>query len=472
LYIELTEKTHPFYTCGDLVWGVVRAAPSARPQRISITFKGLSVIHEQSRNDVAIPFFQYSKELFASAGAHDFDILRKGTAQDGKVELPFKFTFPHTVSLAPPPQDRTWVYSNDSYEHPRFQHSPGFPLPPSCISPLHANGALAPKTKITYVLEACMDAATPNRPRLEVIEELKFIPPAPEYDLMFLRPNPGLGTELPKHICPYKFIKTRKLFPDYEKGSKLGRIRDKLVENELFFGLNSYAEVPFARFSLLATPARVLVIGSQVPVVVSVQHLQRSKSLPGPPDLFMRRVRVQLLPTFSFFRSRSTMHGRHAGKEIVEVPRDIITLLDKKFENGNGEPLRDGLNLADVGNVILAHDTLLPSFMSYGVCLEYKLQVDIWGECASRDFASINRRDQVTVVSGWNAASAGEGNNALVLELDSRPVYEEHDPMAAPPGIDSQERFEMDGGVPAYDFAPPPTASSRGPRPMPPPYLG
>jgi hypothetical protein len=326
--------------------------------------------------------------------------------------------------------------------------------------------------RITYILEACMNTASQYATRLQIYQDLKFIPPAPEYDLTLLRPSPRLGTELPKSLCRYKFIKTRKLFPNYETSSKLGKIRDKLVDHELFFGLNSYAEVPFARFNLFATPPRILVIGSQVPIVMSVQHLERSKSLYNPPNVFMRRVRVQLLPIFAFFFPRAT-HGSDTEKEIVEVPRDVITLLDKKFDNGNGEPLLDGLNLADIGDVIPSHDQVLPSFTSYGVCLEYKLQVDIWGECASREFAGINCREQVIVVSGWNAASAVEGS-ALPLEEDSRPVYQEVDPMATLHELDSRERLELEGGVPAYDFGPPhgSTAPSTGPRPKPPPYLG
>jgi hypothetical protein len=470
LYIELSDEPHPFYTCGDLVRGVVRVDPSLRPQSINITFKGNFVMFDQSRNGVEPTFFQYSQELFAAARAHAFDILRQGTARDGKVELPFKFRFPHTVSSAPPAEG-TWLYPNDSHDHPRFQHSPGFLLPPSCPTSPSGNAALSPR--ITYILEACMDTATQYTSRLQVYQELKFIPPAPEYDLTLLQPNPSLGTELPKHLCRYKFIKTRKLFPNYEKSNKLGKIRDKLVEHELFFGLNSYTEVPFVKFNLLATPARILVIGSQVPIIVSVQHLERSKSLPNPPDVFMRRVRVQLLPTFVFFFPSSTQ-GKDLEKDIVEVPRDVITLLDKKFEDGNGEPLLDSLNLADIGDITPSLDKVLPSFTSYGVCLEYKLQVDIWGECASREFAGMNCREQVTVVSRWNANSAADGS-ALPLEADSRPVYQELDPMAALHELDSWERFEMDDGVPAYDSAPlpgVPTAASTASRPMPPPYLG
>jgi hypothetical protein len=129
LYIKLNEGNLPFYTSGDFVRGVVRVDPSVRPQNINITFKGQCVLFDESRNGLTPTFFEYSQKLFVAAGAQDFDILRQGTSEDGKVELPFQFTFPLTVSSAPP-ADGTWLYANDSPDHPRFQHSPGFPLPP------------------------------------------------------------------------------------------------------------------------------------------------------------------------------------------------------------------------------------------------------------------------------------------------------------------------------------------------------
>jgi hypothetical protein len=474
-YIELFDETRPFYTSGDVIRGIVRVEPTLRPLNISVVFRGFCTIYDQSTKGGATPkFFHDKKDLFQSSGAHEnFDILQRGTASDGKVELPFEFIFPYVASIAPP-SDRPWKYSQDSIDHPRFQHSPGFSLPPSCPALFPGRGALAPK--ITYSLEAHLECVNSETPKITVRHEVKFLPPAPEYDLALIQPNVDLGASLPRHCSRYKLIRTRKLLPGYQDSSKLGKVKDMLVEKELFFGRATYSEVPFAKFNLVATPARILVIGSSIPIAVTVKHLERSSSLPSPPDLFMRRIRVQLLPTFSVFTSRPA-NNLYPAKENIEIARDTWTLFDKKFDEGNGEPLYDGLKLTDLGDATLAHEKLLPSFTSYGLTLEYEIQVEIWGECAKHEFSGLACRTDVQIVTGWNAAPPpvdAHGSNASLLGLDSRPAYQEVDPMADLHRSRSHGfGHDMDAAAPTYDFQNlPPTPLESTPRPMPPPYMG
>ncbi|KAH3904208.1 hypothetical protein HBI56_176050 [Parastagonospora nodorum] len=474
-YFEIFEETHPFYTCGDKVRGVLRVDPTLRPKNVSISFKGISFLYDTNAQEAAPVFFNHKKDLFQSSGAHEnFDILQRGTASDGKVVLPFEFTFPHTCEL-PPPADRNWRYSKDSIDHPRFQHSPGFVIPPSCTGLVPTKAPNAPK--ITYGLEACLDSVNTENPRIVVRHELKFLPPAPEYDLSLLQPDHHLGTSLPKHLCRYKFIRTRRLLPGYEESSKLGKVKDMLVEKELFFGLHSYGEVPFARFNLFTTSARILVIGSPVPLTLTLQHLDRSSSLPTPPDVLMRRIRVQLLPVYSIFVPRPG-HGNSFRKEIVDIARDTWTLFDRKFDEGNGQLLHDGLKLSDLGDARLAHDRLLPSFTSYGLTLEYELQVEIWGECAKHEFSGLASKTQVQIVTGWNMAHP-QGNADLdmgsMAELDSRPEYHEIDPMSPRYDLDpaALHELETDTGPRPFNIAalsPPPLVPDQ--RPLPPPYMG
>jgi hypothetical protein len=474
-YFDKFEETHPFYTCGDTVRGALRVDPTLRPRNVSVSFRGIAYLDDTSAQEAAPVFFHYKKDLFQSSGAHEnFDILQRGTASDGKVVLPFEFTFPHTCQL-PPPGNRNWRHSKDSFDHPRFQHSPGFILPPSCTGLVPNKAPSAPK--ITYGLEAYLDSVNNDNPRIVVRHELKFLPPAPEYDLSLLQPDLYLGTSLPKHLCRYKFIRTRKLLPGYAESSKLGKVKDMLVEKELFFGLNSYGEVPFARFNIFTTAARILVVGSAVPITTTVQHLDRSPSLPNPPDLFMRRIRVQLLPTYSIYVPRPGQSA-NARKEIVDVARDAWTLFDKKFDEGNGQPLRDGLKLSDLGDVRLAHDKLLPSFTSYGLTLEYELQVNIWGECAKHEFSGLASRTQVQVVSSWNMAHPENDtdlNVGSISELDSRPAYHEVDPMSVPHELDGAalHELETDTGPRSFNMAAlSPPLMEAAPRPLPPPYMG
>ncbi|KAF2852636.1 hypothetical protein T440DRAFT_516473 [Plenodomus tracheiphilus IPT5] len=417
LYIQiLDQQSH--YTCGDRIEGIVRVDPTVRPRHVAIVFTGFSIIHDKDAVPSKPKFFEFSEDLFISTGAgENFDILRQGTASDGKVELPFCFTFPLNVTLAPP-ADRYWWNPMDDYNHPRFQHSPGFLLPPSA-SPVSSaiNGLLSPK--VIYNLEARVDST------LKVRQDLFFIPPAPEYDLALLEPNLNFGTTLPKHCCRYKFIRTRKLLPGYGESSKLGRLRDKLVEKELFFGIESYAEVPYVRFNLFATPARIVVIGALVPIILTVQHLERSVSIPHPPELQLRRVRVQLHSEFHTFLP-IVRNAKKGARDMMETTGDVITLLDKKFDKGDGKNLYDGLNLLDIEPIRLVGDKLSPSFTSYGMAMEYKMQVEIWGECADREFSGITCKDKVQVVTDWTVPSV----DAAELPVTPGPAYEEVDPLA------------------------------------------
>lgn len=396
LYIDVFSDAKHVYTAGDLVHGIVRVDPTARPQNVSMVFKGISILYDKDLEGCKTEFFRLEQELFRSSGTgENYDILRQGTAEDGKVELAFQFTFPH-VAVKAPPAERRWHYSKDSYGHPRFQHSPGFPLPPSCTTLMNVEVAVSPG--VSYYLEARADSS------LRIRQEVKFTPPAPEYDLLLLQPNLDFGTTLPKQQCRYKFIRTRKLLPNTTKQriSKLNRVKDFLVEKELFFGIETFDEIPFYRFNVLATPPRVIVIGSEFPLHATLQHLDRSASVPEPPPLFLRRVRVQIVSTYETFVPRPH-NSVNRGAEHIDRAQRTTTLLDKKFNTGDGEPLEDGINVAGFGELRVPKndERIVPSFSSYGLALEHELQVEMWGECVKNEWSGIVCKEKVQFVSAW-----------------------------------------------------------------------
>lgn len=403
LYIDVFSDVKHVYTAGDIVHGVVRIEPTVRPQSVSIIFKGISILYDKDLEGCKTEFFRLEQELFTSAGTgENYDILRQGTADDGKVELTFQFTFPH-VAVQTPPAGRKWHYTKDSYGHPRFQHLPGFALPPNCTTLMNVDMAVAPG--ISYYLEARADSS------IRVRQEVKFTPPAPEYDLSLLQPNLDFGTSLPKQQCRYKFIRTRKLLPQYmeKKSNRLSKMKDFLVEKELFFGLETFSEIPFYRFNVLATPPRVIVMGSDFPIHVSLQHLDRSASILEPPPLYLRRVRVQIIATYETFVPQMANSVNHRVEHIDRVQR-TITLIDKKFSNGDGKAFQDGLNLAEVVELRVSKtdERLIPSFSSYGLALEHEVQVEIWGECVKNEWSGIVCKDKVQLVSGWTFSHVPE----------------------------------------------------------------
>jgi hypothetical protein len=294
-----------------------------------------------------------------------------------------------------------------------------------------------------------MESEIQKREPLKIRQEINYMPPAPEFHPALLQPDLNFGTKLPKHCSRQKLIRTRKLFPDYnEKHSKLGRFKDKLVEKEMLFGLESFAEIPYVQFNLFATPASVLVIGSMVPVIVTVQHLKRSESLANPPDLFLKRLKVQLNAVVNTFVPGET-YSRQVTKAANSSDKKSILLCDEKLEKDHELPLFDGLNLLDVTNIELPNNTI-PSFTSYGMNMEYELQIEISGRCADREWTGIACTQPVQVVTSWQKPPNEDVNS---YEAGPEPEYHELDPMAQIHEMDStREPAELQGDAPAYQL--------------------
>ncbi|EOA83612.1 uncharacterized protein SETTUDRAFT_95231 [Exserohilum turcica Et28A] len=434
------------YTVGDHVRGVLLVAP-VRCARIDMALRAFSVAPNYAGKAVPIEFYRESQTLFDSETGDELDLLPKSTANPGKTEIPFSFAFAQYANLPPPPE-RDWFWTDDSYNHPRFQHSPGFPLPPSFSAPVSA------EIHIVYQLEVTMDHLTPGTLPVRIRQELKYVPPPPDFQPALLLPDLNFGIKLPKHCSHQKFIRTRKLYEDYdERAGKLMKIKDKLADKELLFGFQSLAEIPYVKFSLYATPARVLVIGCQVPAIITLKHLQRSESLVNPPDVFIRRVKVQLNAAFNMLTPGDPT-GRHCKKQVVSTERGQILLLDKKYEKGNGEPLHDGLALLDIADVKLTDHDFIPSFTSYGLNLEYELQIEITGKCADREWNSIVCTQPVQLVTASQAPIplvVGDGDIPYGLEL--RPMYHEVDPLAQLDSLGvSREAQQLRDSALAYEL--------------------
>ncbi|KAG9189631.1 hypothetical protein G6011_06499 [Alternaria panax] len=440
VYIEVLTPP-PFYTSGDCILGKLLVEPASRPSRIRISLKGFSLLEDVYNRSVRVDFYGSSQDLYTSTG-DDFQRLTRNTTDPTKVDLPFSFEVPQHATIHPP-AERLWVHPMDSYNHPRFQHSPGFPLPPSLSGPTPTS------PQVLYHLEAYMESEVPKREPLKIRQEIKYMPPAPHFHPALLQPDLNFGNKLPKHCSRQKLIRSRQLFPDYsERQGKLGRFKDKLVDKELLFGLQSFAEIPYVQFNLFATPASVLVLGSMVPVIVTVQHLKRSESLPLPPDLFLKRLKVQLNATTNMFVP-GEQSGRHAIKANNTSDKKNIVLCDEKFEKEQELALYDGLNLLDVANIEIPKD-IIPSFTTYGLNLEYELQIEISGRCADREWTGIACTQPVQVVTGWQK-TPNQATNPF--EAGPEPEYQELDPMAQLYEIDSNRTAsELGIDAPAYEL--------------------
>ncbi|KAL1796407.1 hypothetical protein ACET3X_004947 [Alternaria dauci] len=431
-----------FYTSGDCIQGRLLVESMSRPNRITISLKGFSVLLDDMARSIRVDFYGTSQDLYTSTG-DDFQRLPRNKKDPTKVELPFSFDVPQHANL-PPPAERLWVHPTDSYNHPRFQHSPGFPLPPSLSGPTPTS------PQVLYHLEAYMESDVPRREPLKIRQEIKYMPLAPDFHPALLQPDLNFGNKLPKHYSRQKLIRSRKLFPDHnEKHSKLGRFKDKLVDHEMLFGLQSFAEIPYVQFNLFATPASVLIPGSMVPAIVTVQHLKRSESLPYPPDLFLKRLKVQLNAMTNIFVP-GEQFGRHPTRAVNTTDKKNIVLCDEKFEKEHELALHDGLNLLDVANIEVPKD-ITPSFTSYGINLEYELQIEITGRCADREWTGIACTQPVQLVTNWKKTP----NEAInPFQAGPEPEYQEVDPMAQGYNVESSRQpIELGVDAPAYELS-------------------
>ena len=131
IYVDL-QSPGDFFTGGDAVRGSVRVHPTQRPRRIKIEFEGRwqSKIVEGGGN--AKHTYKDKPRLFATSlllfnsetYGESYDIVSRGIEADGKVALPFEFSFPDQVTTAP----SIWYKPRM-----RFEHEPGHPLPPTLL---------------------------------------------------------------------------------------------------------------------------------------------------------------------------------------------------------------------------------------------------------------------------------------------------------------------------------------------------
>lgn len=109
--------------------------------------------------------------------------------------------------------------------------------------------------------------------------------------------------------------------------------------------------------------------------------------------------------------------------------------------------------------------------------LEYEMQVEIWGECASHEFSGLACRTEVQIVSGWDAAPPPAHVDETDGVLPTMPAYQERDPMLA--SSESPVHAELglapENIVPAYASltpSPPIPLGATTSRELPPPYMG
>jgi hypothetical protein len=415
VYIDL-QSSHDFYTNNDVVRGAVRVHPTERPKAVKLTFKGrcktmITTDNGKTVHKSTLELFSYERTLFSSSVlGESYEIVGMGIGRDGKVKLPFEFTFPNNVRMPPGK-----LYK----ERPGlFEHQPGHPLPTSCGYAI-GRGFRSDGNRVEYILEARIYKKSTCLPDDTIFLKLPFRPRPPLTDTDLFVEHPRFSEFL---------IRTHRLHPNHNRNpNALTRLKWSLTRDS--------ESTPMARWKLVAQCPYRLVAGARVPVSFSLCHLNRSCAIPEIPTVYVRQIGVKLT---SILTTRIPYQGFSGDRDIVDS--NEVVIVNKVFV-GRNNVLRNGLQLAELGGLDLA-PTILPSFRTYGLRLEYRIKIVIDGECAMETFRVTALRGRCEVVS--NVRREGNGSSVAI-------AMDEHIPA---PLDQAREEPNSEEQLPAYEQAP------------------
>ncbi|OSS51924.1 hypothetical protein B5807_03112 [Epicoccum nigrum] len=417
IYIDL-QSTSDFFTDNDAVRGSVRVHPTERPRRIKIEFEGLckTKIVEGSGN--AKKTYKERPQLFLTSlllfnsetHGESYDIVNRGIEEDGKVTLPFEFSFPSQVTTAPP----IWYKPREG-----FEHEAGHPLPPTLH---HTDNVVEYLLKVSvYKKEHWPEVialSLPFRPASTMISPSVLV-------------RPPWNTTLS--------IRTQQLNP---RNAQDPGILTKLK----WSALPKYHDtVPEASWKLAAQCPYQLIVGKQIPISFSFQHIKHTSEMSEVPPVYIREIRVKVT---SILAVRVPYQGMTSNRDIVEdFPCDIIA---RSFP-GHGQVMYDGFQLSELGPLVLPRTTL-PSCKSYGLRLRYRIKVILSGECAGKSFTRDALRDACEVVMPQRPG--GDASVAAPLETaggatqveEPLPAYEEAPGYVEEPSEAPEDRFNQAAG--------------------------
>lgn len=422
IYIDLRNQ-YDFFTNNDVVRGVVRVHPTERPNAIKITFKGrckmsITTDNGNTTHKSTLELFSYEQLLFRSSHlGESFEIVNRGIGKSGKVELPFEFTFPTDVKT--PPSD---LYK----ERPGFEHQKGHPLPTSLGYNIYKS-LKNNENSIQYFLEVLVYKQLARSPDETIMLTLPFRPTASTM-------TPGVLVERPKYS--EFFVRGHHLDPRKEQNpNTLTKLK--------WSTLSKYQHaVPEARWKVTAHCPYTLVTGTRIPISFSFHHINHSPEIIKIPTVFVRQVRVKLTSILSY---RIPYQGATGKRDIIDSSEgDIISRVFIAWSKA----MHHGMQLAELGELNLP-PTVLPSFKSYGLRLEYRIKVVVEGECAQKTFSVTALRGACKVVCDvqrpgrptTSAATASVHQSLFAHSTQQAQSHEEQLPAYEP--------------APSYEEAPP-----------------
>lgn len=335
------------------------------------------------------PFFVHEQELYSSpTGGQSYDIVcaLQGVTEDDRVELPFEFTWPERIELGP---GAKWLPS------PSFEHEGGGPLPPS----YYRGGSN--EQIVEYFLEARLYTGGRYAPSQEIRCPLTFrsSPPIPD-------PIPPLPSVRTIYSSGGIQTRTHRLHPDYDP--------DEGWRARLKHGWNKdKPTTPYANYKIGVSCPSVITAGEPIVLSLSLDHLERSKDIPDPPLVYLRRISVRLS---SYLRVRIPPRSLFGSSDMNDDHTDKHVCLDKSFHTGEGHLIFDGLTVTT--SPLPVH--LVPPFKTFGLDLTHRLKVELWGECAREKFRFTPVQGPVLILGRGSPRIDGSSSDSPSPVLDAK----------------------------------------------------
>jgi hypothetical protein len=348
-------------------------------------------------------FFSRTLELYSSpTGSQSYDIVcaLHGIAEDDRVELPFEFTWPERTETSP---GSRWLPS------PSFEHECGGPLPPTFYR------GSSNEQLVEYFLEAKLYTAGRYNASQEVRCPLNY------------RPSPSIPNPIPPLPTAYAMYssrgitaRTHRLHPEYDPNEGW-RARIKHSWNK------DKDTTPYASYKIDVSCPSVVTSGKPIVLSLSLNHLERSKDIPDPPPVHLRRISVRLS---SHVGVRVPSHSLFGSSDMNDTHNDKHTFLDKSFDKDEGLLIFDGMNAA-TAEVPLR---LAPAFKTYGLELTHRLKVELWGECAREKFRFRPVQGPISIVACRSPPTDGLPPSLLPPPFDAMGAGAAGE---APPGMEA-----------------------------------
>lgn len=300
-------------------------------------------------------FFSRTLELYSSPlGGQSYDIVTafQGVTDDNKVELPFEFVWPQCTDLNP---GTKWL------PNPDFEHQSGAPLPPTYYR------ASSNVQLVEYFLEARLYTSGRYQASQEVRCPLNYRPSPP-----MLNSIPALPAAATCYRRNGIVARTHRLHPDYDPNEGW-RARIKHSWNK------DKDTTPYANFKIEVSCPSIITAGQPIELTISLNHLERSKDIPDPPSVHLRRISVRMT---SYLKIRIPSRSLFGSSDMNDDHKDKHVFLDRSFIAGEGLLMFDGM----IANTTLVPLDMAPAFKTYGLELTHKLTVELWGECAREKF--------------------------------------------------------------------------------------